>query len=164
MHACAGPDGSKCYGFDTLADGSMLLACSTCVYSLSPDGTPTGRNFCPGGAGLALQHVAVHPSNNFFFVADANSNLLYKVSLQNWGASTKFTVPRVNRVNGLFKLGSIDDAAFQGARKGAEQDWVDNVSGLGFPHTMNEDNAWVHWGPNSCLGQGLSFRGELMPC
>lgn len=128
MHACAGPDGANCFGFDTLVDGSILLACNTCIYTLTADGTPTGKKFCPGGSGLALQHVAVHPSNKFFFAADANSNMMYKVSLQNWGASTKFTVPRASKINGLFALRSVDGAAFQGGRQRAEQDWFDNVS------------------------------------
>jgi hypothetical protein len=125
LDVCAGPDGAKCFGFDTLEDGSVLLACNTCVYILAADGTHTGNNFCPGGEKLALQHVTVHPSNKFFFVADANSNMVYKVSLQNWGGSTKFTVPKANKINGLFTLRSVDGAASQGGRQRAKQEWFD---------------------------------------
>jgi hypothetical protein len=84
---------NKCYGLDVPTDGSLLIACKSCVFHIGPDGTPSGLKFCPTGNSTALKHVALDPTNAYFYVADANSNEIHKVSLKSWQSTAKFTVP-----------------------------------------------------------------------
>lgn len=126
----AGPGAaaSKCYGLDIPQDGSVIIACKSCVFQLGSDGAPSGKKFCPNGENHALKHVALDPSNKFFYVADTVNKTVHKVSLQTWKVTGNFTVPRNQKVHGLLVLTNVDQAAVQAGRKKAEQDWLAAVS------------------------------------
>lgn len=128
-HTHAG--GSRCYGLDVPKDGSVLIACKSCVFHVSPSGTPSGSKFCPAGnsTGAALKHIALDPTNEFFYAADGNSNVVHKVSLKDWSSTANFTVPGARKIHGLVVLRRIDEVAFREGRKRSEAEWWQAVSG-----------------------------------
>jgi DNA-binding beta-propeller fold protein YncE len=97
---------------------------------MGSDGTPTGNKFCPSGNQRehSLKHVALDPTNSFFYVTDTKNNTVHRVSLKTWKSTGNFTVPLAPQILGLLVLRSIDQAAFQAGRKQAEQDWLAAVS------------------------------------
>jgi hypothetical protein len=95
---------------------------------VTPGGAPSGSKFCPAGNSTALKHIALDPSNKFFFVADGNSNLVHKVSLRDWKATANFTVQGARKIHGLVVLRKIDEVAFREGRKRSEAEWWQGVS------------------------------------
>lgn len=120
--------GSRCHGLDVNKDGSVVIACKSCVFHVSPSGAPSGSKFCPAGNSTALKHIALDPTNKFFYVADGNSNVVHKVSLKDWTSTANFTVPGARKIHGLVVLRRIDEVAFREGRKRSEAEWWHAVS------------------------------------
>lgn len=118
---------SKCYSLENLQDGSILVACKSCVYHMAHNGTATGNKFCPASNSTALKHIALDPTGSFFYVADVINNQVHKVSLRDWRSVVDFTVPGAQKVQGLVVFRTIDDVVFQKGRKHAEAEWTQAV-------------------------------------